>query len=86
MDFVKCHELFGVLTKEIPCLLGSGAPTTATEGIVGAFYMDTDTGRVYKCTAAAGGVFTWKDDVGDIETALDNIIAIQESLIGGDGA
>lgn len=26
------------------------------------------------------------DAVGDIETALDNIIAIQNSLIGGDGA
>lgn len=28
--------------------------------------------------------YVTKDDIGDIETALDNIIAIQNSLIGGD--
>ena len=29
--------------------------------------------------------FATKEDIGDIETALDNIIAIQDDLIGGDG-
>lgn len=29
--------------------------------------------------------FATKDDIGDIETALDNIITVQNSLIGGDG-
>ena len=29
--------------------------------------------------------FATKDDVGNIETALDNIITVQNSLIGGDG-
>ena len=32
---------------------------------------------------SSGGVYT---AIGDIETALDNIIAIQESLIGGDAS
>lgn len=41
------------------CLTGSGAPTTATVGAVGALYMDTDTGTLYKCTAVADGAHTW---------------------------
>lgn len=41
------------------CLTGSGAPTTATVGAVGALYMDTGTGKLYKCTAVADGAHTW---------------------------
>lgn len=59
MNFVDSLNLFGIEAKEIPCLKASGAPTTATVGAVGLFYMDTDNGAVYKCTAAADGVYTW---------------------------
>jgi len=51
MNFVEQLNLFGVIAKEIPCIKGSGAPTTTTEGAVGCLYMDTDTGAVYKCVS-----------------------------------
>lgn len=47
--------------KQARTLTDSGAPTTATAGAVGSLYMDTDTGNLYKCTAAADGVYTWVD-------------------------
>lgn len=31
MDFLGSLDLFGVDTKEIPCITGPGAPTTSTE-------------------------------------------------------
>lgn len=62
MNYVKHLDLFGVKAAQIPCITGSGAPTTATEGAVGCLYMDTssETKDVYKCTAAADGVYTWE--------------------------
>ena len=59
MNYVKSFDLFGVPATQIPATPGSGAPTTATEGAVGCLYMDTNTGNLYKCTAAADGVYTW---------------------------
>lgn len=50
MQFVKNFNFYGVEAKQIPCLVGSGAPTTKTEGAVGCLYMDTDNGGMYKCT------------------------------------
>ena len=61
MNYVESFNLFGVDAKQIPSILGSGAPTNDTEGAVGCFYMDTDTGTVYKCTAAESGVYTWEE-------------------------
>lgn len=62
MNYVKSLNLFGVEAKEIPCITGSGAPTTSTQGAVGCFYMDTssDTKDVYKCTAVSNGTYTWE--------------------------
>lgn len=59
MNFVKSFDFFGVPARQVPSITGTGAPTTATEGAVGCLYMDTDTGNLYKCTAASGGVYTW---------------------------
>lgn len=61
MNYVESFNLFGVNVKQIPCITGSGAPTTATEGAIGCFYMDTNTGMVYKCTAEASGAYTWEE-------------------------
>lgn len=88
MNHVDHLNLFGVEAKEIPCIKGEGAPTTATEGAVGCFYMDTDTGRVYKCTAVTDGVYTWQSadgaDVvqttGDSETAVMSQKAVATAL------
>lgn len=40
-------------------IAGAGAPTASTAAEVGMFYMDTDTGDVYKCTAASGSTYAW---------------------------
>ena len=59
MNYVESLDFFGVPVKEIPCIKGTGAPNTATVGAVGLFYMDTNTGEVYKCMEVSGGVYTW---------------------------
>ena len=51
MEYVKNHNTFGVETKEIPCIVGKGAPSVITN-VVGLLYMDEDTGEVYKRTAS----------------------------------
>ena len=65
-NIVTHLSIFDVEAKEIPCFTGVGAPTTATVGDVGCFYMDTLSGEVYKCTAVDIGeteedsIFTWE--------------------------
>lgn len=61
MNFVDSLKIFGVEARQKPSITGSGAPTTETEGAVGEFYMDTDTGDVYKCTAVTDGAYIWKN-------------------------
>lgn len=85
MNYVKHLNIFGVEAKEIPCINGTGAPTDTTEGSVGCLYMDVDTGEIYKCIAVENNIRTWvsaEGNIGDIESALDEIIAIQNALIG----
>ena len=62
MNYVQSFNLFGVDAKQIPCIPGSGAPTTATEAAIGCFYMDTssETKDVYKCVNITDGVYTWE--------------------------
>ena len=83
MNYVESFNLFGIEAKEVPCIKGSGAPTTATVAAVGCLYMNTDNGDMYKCISNEDG-YVWVNILGDIETAIDGIIAIQNSLIGGD--
>lgn len=59
MNYVESFNLFGIEAKQIPSILSPGDPTTTTEGAVGCFYMNTDTGDIYKCTSAEGGVYVW---------------------------
>ena len=40
-------------------IVASTAPTTATEGELGQFYVDTSTGKVYVLTAISGSAYTW---------------------------
>ena len=78
MNYVKSLNLFGVEAKEIPCITGTEAPTTSTEGAVGLLYMDTTTGDLYKCTKVAGDVHTWEaieSGGGEIDTALYDVTA-----------
>jgi hypothetical protein len=55
-------------------------------------FLDLSEGAFHKYVVDADGdrsivttVFATKDELGDISTALDSIIAIQNGLIGGDG-
>lgn len=58
--FVNSSDNSEVTAAQIPCITGEGEPTTATEGAVGCFYMDTETGDTYKCVSVVEGVYTWK--------------------------
>lgn len=59
MNYVDGLNFYGVNVKEIPCIKGSGAPTTSTVGAVGCLYMDIDNGGLYKCIAVTDGSYTW---------------------------
>lgn len=94
MNYVKNFNLFGVEAQQIPCAPNAGAPTSSTEGAIGCLYMNTDNGDIYKCTAVneaddGSKTYTWlplstggSADVSGISEALDEIIALQEELIG----
>lgn len=81
MEFVQSFDINkgGLQVKQIPCITGKGAPTTATEGAVGLFYMDEDSGEVYKCTAAADGVYTW-EIMGGAEARTDTVLYTEQTL------
>lgn len=83
MNYVKHLNMYGVDVKEIPCIRGEGEPNGATAGAVGCLYMDTISGYIFKCVED-NGTYTWVNIVGDVESALDEIIAIQNALIGGE--
>lgn len=59
MNYVKALNFLGVVAKEIPCIVGNGAPTNSTVGAVGCFYMNKENGDVYKCIAAQNSTYTW---------------------------
>ena len=63
-----------VLPIATPETLGGVKPTLKTEEMTQSVGVD-ETGALWTTPSA---------DVGDIETALDSIIAIQNELIGGD--
>lgn len=75
MDYVENLNMFGVEAKEIPCVRGTGAPTTATVGTVGLLYMDTGTGSVYKCTGVGTDAYIWKllDGVGIVSVTIAEV-------------
>ena len=60
MNYVESFNLFGTEAKQIPCIKGTGAPTDKTEGAAGCFYMDTDTGEIYKCVSVSEGAYAWE--------------------------
>lgn len=57
---------------------GAGAPTASTPGKLAVLYMDTDTGDLYKCTAAdvAAASYTWEPLVGNDsgQNPTDNLV------------
>ena len=64
MEYVKNHNAFGVKTKEIPCIVGKGAPDNAANA-VGLLYMDEDTGEVYKRLPEGWALLVPKVDIPD---------------------
>lgn len=91
MDYVNSFDFFGVKAKQIPNIVGKGAPTEKTEAAVGCLYMDTDTEDIYKCTAVSSGKYTWKkhgtdfkdDEVGKDSTWSSEKIDGELNLRGG---
>lgn len=63
---------------------GPGAPTAATPGKPAVLYMDTDTGELYKCTAADvdAGSYTWEPVVSNEPSQNgDGLTSTEKSLI-----
>lgn len=83
MNYVESFNLFGTEAAQIPCIKGSGAPTTLTPGAVGCLYMDvsSEAKDLYKCTEVVDGSYTWVSLFGDFSKALDAILAIQEEYM-----
>lgn len=69
-------------------IAGHGEPGENTEAEEAMIYMDLDTEKMYKRTPSGWVEIIDKayvdSLVGDIDAVLDRIIAMQESLIGGD--
>lgn len=70
MNYVESFNLFGTEAKQIPCIRGNGAPGTKTEGAIGCFYMDIDTGDIYKCTSIMDGAYMWFNISSTIEKGI----------------
>jgi hypothetical protein len=69
MNYIENFEILGIKAKQIPCVTGSGAPSTV-DGAVGMLYIDTDSGLVYKCTSVNTYGFVWKDITAEYNQAL----------------
>lgn len=90
MNYVNKFNLLGVEARQRPMLTGAGVPDSTTPGDVGELYMDTDTGRTYKCINDTDGVYVWEsttkdveDKIGDISAALDELHTYAQALIDG---
>lgn len=77
MNYVESFNLFGTEAAQIPCIKGSGAPTTLTPGAVGCLYMDTAKGDIYKCINVSEGQYTWESFTSgssiELEERIDNL-------------
>ena len=51
---------------------GKGIPNEQTEGSIGGLYMDTETGTLYKCTAAGDEGFIWAPALDGLEAQFRN--------------
>lgn len=47
-------------TAELRPIIATTAPTITTAGAVGQAYIDTATSRIWRCTAASSGAYTWE--------------------------
>ena len=61
MNFVSSFDLFGVEAMQIPCIPGTGTPTSTTAGSVGCLYMDTGSKNkdLYKCVECTDKAYKW---------------------------
>ena len=84
MNYVKHLNMFGTEVKEIPCIPGTGAPTSSTAGAVGCLYMNTTTGDMYKCTGVNSGVYTWVLAFVLTDADYDQIAAVVIERLGGE--
>ena len=88
MNFVKSFNMFGTDAMQIPCIAGTGAPTTSTAGAVGMLYMDTSSsdGELWKCTGVNNDVYTWVRLINGLsDTDIKNKVQayVDEAILGG---
>lgn len=73
MEYIDHIEVNGTSGDIAVNKSGAGAPAESTVGNVGQFYMDTATEKVYKCTSAKNGKYTWKLlEGGEVDAALSS--------------
>lgn len=63
-------------------LKGTTAPTTATVGIIGQFYLDTEAKMLYQCVSAEDGVYGWFNITLDSSIGLSPDVATAFGLTG----
>lgn len=63
-------------------LNGTTAPTTATVGIIGQFYLDTGSEKLYQCVSAIEGVYGWVNMTLDSSIGLSPDVATALGLTG----
>ena len=63
-------------------LKGTTAPTTATVGIIGQFYLDTESKMLYQCVSAEDGVYGWFNITLDSSIGLSPDVAAALGLTG----
>ena len=61
MNYIKSLKVLDIDARQLPCVLGNGAPTTETAAAVGDLYMDlsSETRDIYKCVEVSGGIYYW---------------------------
>ena len=68
MNFVDTLDIMGTAVRLIPCMTGSGAPTSETDGDVGTLYLDRTCGTIYVCT----DIGRWKPLTVTVDSALSD--------------
>lgn len=58
-------DILDVAYGKVKVLTSTTAPTTATVGVVGQFYLNTTTGISYQCKAVNAAVYTWEPIVNE---------------------
>ena len=76
MHYVKCFDILGIETAQVPCIELQGVPNTATEGAVGLLGMNMLSAdhEIYVCIGVSGNIYTWIPLKGESGTAITSAV------------